>query len=131
MEHNGANQTETFGTERVSTDPHRQWTAAEKLAIVEESYSTSRTVLATARLHGISNATLFRWRKACRDGRLGGVQPSGFVPAQVVADASCPAAFGISGRMEIVSSNGRRVVVGDDFAGPALSRLLDVLEARR
>ena len=129
MELDGINQGEPFGAERVSAEPRRrsrQWTEAEKLAIVEESYSASGPVAATARRHGVSTSALSRWRQAYREGGLGGDQASGFVPAAVVADA-----FGVCDRMEIVSPNGRRVVVGSDFDSPALSRLLDVVEARR
>ena len=129
MELDGINQAAPFGAERASAEPRRrprQWTEAEKLAIVEESHSASSSVTATARRHGVSTSTLSRWRQACREGGLGGDQASGFVAAAVVADA-----FGVCGRMEIVGANGWRVVVGRDFDGPALSRLLDVVEARR
>jgi len=39
----------------------------------------SAAVVATARHHGISNQLLFSWRKAYREGQLGGCQ-DGFVP---------------------------------------------------
>ena len=125
MEFDGSDQMATCGAERLSARPPRTWTAAEKLAIVEESFSSSGTVTATARAHGISTSTLSRWRQIFREDRSFGDQPSGFVPARVVANVP-----GLAGRMEIVIANGRRVVVGDDFDGLALSRLLDVLEAR-
>ena len=48
----------------------RRWSAAEKLRIVEESFSAPRLASATARRHGISNQLLFAWRKVC-EGRLG------------------------------------------------------------
>ena len=135
MEHNDTSQTDyRLDDERLSAERHRQrrqWSEAEKLAIVEESYSSSSTVEATARFHGISDTTLSRWRKDCREGRLGGGLSSAFVSAVVVEDMPVPAASGAFGRMEIVSANGRRVLVGSDFDASALSRLLDVLEARR
>ena len=131
MELDVSHQADPYEDERVSAKRQRKWTAAEKLVIVEESYSASGTVSATAQRHGISSSTLSRWRSDCREGRLDGDQPSGFVPAQVVAEASCAAASGVSGRMEIMSANGWRVVVGNDFDGRALSRLLDVVEVRR
>ena len=126
MELNELNQAEAFGAERVSAQPRRrQWTEAEKLAIVEESYSASGSVTVTAHRHGVSTSALSRWRQIYREGELDGDQASGFVSAKVVADAP-----GVSGRMEIVSANGRRIVVGNDFDGAALARLLDVVEAR-
>src|ERR1700710_2406106 len=57
--------------EIVVTGRRRRWSAAEKLRIVEESFSAPRLASATARRHGISNQLLFAWRKAYRDGRLG------------------------------------------------------------
>ena len=53
--------------------------AAEKLRIVEESFSGPRLASATARRHGISNQLLLAWRKAYREGQLGDIR--GFVPA--------------------------------------------------
>ena len=126
MEFNELNPTEPFAAERASAQPRRrQWTEAEKLAIVEESYSASGSVTVTAHRHGVSTSALSRWRQIYSEGELDGDQASGFVPATVVSDAP-----GLSGRMEIVSANGRRVVVGNDFDAAALARLLDVVEAR-
>ena len=48
---------------------------------MEESLSAPRQAAATARRHGISNQLLFAWRKAYREGRLGGM--AGFVPAMI------------------------------------------------
>jgi hypothetical protein len=84
---------------------------------------------------------LFAWRKAYREGRLGVVP--GFVaavipPAQAASDlpleqrgARSPDADGDQarcGRMVIVLSGTRRVIVGSDVDGVALRRVLDVLE---
>ena len=62
----------------------------------------------SARRHEISNQLLFAWRKAYLTGRLG--TAAGFVPAMFVAEP--PAEDGASGcgRIEIVSTNGRRVI---------------------
>lgn len=115
--------------EIVETGRRRRWTDAEKVRIVEESYSAPRHASATARRYGIANKLLFAWRKAWREGRLGGGTETGFVPALLVPDTSAAAAAPAgSGRMEVVSANGRRVVVGPDFDTVALSRLLDVVE---
>jgi transposase len=72
--------------EVVDTGRRRRWSDAEKQRIVEESFSGSRLASATARRHGISNQLLFSWRKAYREGRLGGGAGSGFVPALVVPE---------------------------------------------
>jgi transposase len=70
--------------EIVDTGRRRRWSAAEKLRIVEESFSGPRLASATARRHGISNQLLFAWRKAYREGQLGDIR--GFVPAMIVAE---------------------------------------------
>jgi transposase len=70
--------------EIVDTGRRRRWSAAEKLRIVEESFSAPRLASATGRRHGISNQLLFGWRKAYREGRLGDI--AGFVPAVIVPE---------------------------------------------
>src|SRR5881275_999766 len=59
----------------------RSWSAAEKAAIVAESYGAGETVCAVARRHGLTPQQLFTWR------RLSRVEPSEapalFVPAVV------------------------------------------------
>jgi transposase len=70
--------------EIVDTGRRRRWSAAEKLRIVEESFSAPRLASATARRHGISNQLLLAWRKAYREGRLGDIP--GFVPAMIVPE---------------------------------------------
>lgn len=117
--------------EVVDTGRRRRWTDAEKLRIVEESYAGPRQASATARRYGISNQLLFSWRRAWREGRLGAGSQAGFVPAVIVPDRSPPCGPRVAGgRMEVVSANGRRVIVGADFEAEALNRLLDVLEHR-
>jgi transposase len=115
--------------EVVDTGRRRRWSDAAKLRIVEESLSGPRLVSATARRHGISNQLLFAWRKAYRDGRLGEI--SGFVPAMIVPEP--PAAGGGSGcgRIEIVSANGRRVLVDSAVDVEALLRIVRGLETLR
>src|ERR1035438_5255422 len=78
--------TEVERLEVVETGRRRRWSDAEKLRIVEESFSGPRLVSATARHHGISNQLLFSWRKAYREGQLGACQVDGFVPARIVSE---------------------------------------------
>lgn len=108
----------------------RRWPDAEKVRIVEESYSAVRLGSATARQYGISNQLLHAWRKAYREGRLGCGAIGGFVPALVEPEpraAVCLPPLGIR-RMEIVSTNGRRVVVDPDVDVTALVRVIRALE---
>ena len=102
--------------EIVETGRRRRWSEAEKLRIVEESFSGARQASATARRHKIAVAQLFAWRKAYREGRLGDV--GGLVPAQVIPDAPGSRASG-NGRIEIFLESGQRVVV-DGNVDPAL-----------
>jgi transposase len=110
--------------EIVDTGRRRRWSAAEKLRIVEESFSGPRLASATARRHGISNQLLFAWRKAYREGQLA----TGFVPAMIVAEQPEKRSEPGCGRIEIVSANGRRVIVDCDIDVETLLRIMRGLE---
>jgi transposase len=114
--------------EIVDTGRRRRWSPQEKLRIVEESFSAPRRVSATARRHGISNQLLFAWRKAYREGRLGEAGICAFVPAQIVTERPERGTESGSGRMEVVSANGRRVIVERDVDVEALLRIIEGLE---
>ena len=120
--------------EIVETGRRRRWSAAEKLRIVEESFSGPRLVSATARHHGLSKQLLFSWRKAYRAGQLGGCQAGGFVPARIVSEVQsttegvAPAA---AGTLEVVTANGRRVIVDRHVDVAALLRIMRGLETLR
>lgn len=129
--------------EVVDTGQRRRWSEAEKLRIVEESFSRPRHASTTARRYGLSGTLLFSWRKAYREGRLCDGALEGFVPTVIVPEsvAAAPSTFakasagrwpradsGGGGRMEVVSTSGRRVVIGPDFDPRALRLLLAVLE---
>jgi transposase len=92
--------------EIVDTGRRRRWSAAEKLRIVEES--------------------LFGWRKAYREGQLGDTR--GFVPAMIVAEQPEKRSEPGCGRIEIVSANGRRVIVDCDIDVETLLRIMRGLE---
>src|SRR5437763_11273207 len=112
--------------EVVDTGRRRRWSDAAKLRIVEESVSAPRLVSATARRHGISSQLLFAWRKAYREGRLGDI--AGFVPAVIVAEQLEKVTGLGCRRIEIVSVNGRRVIVDCDVDVESLLRLMRGLE---
>jgi transposase len=112
--------------EIVDTGRRRRWPDAEKLRIVEESFSGPRLASATARRHGISNQLLFGWRKAYREGRLGDV--AGFVPATIGPEQPEKGAAASGSRIEIVSANGRRVIVDCDVDVETLLRIMRGLE---
>lgn len=120
--------------EIIDTGRRRRFTDEAKVRIVEESYSGRRLVSATAMKYGISRSQLHAWRRALRAGRLvqGGID--GFVPALVVPETQPSAREGsvfIPGRMEVMSANGRRVIVDRDVDVEALMRIIRGLEALR
>ena len=115
--------------EIVDTGRRRRWTAGEKLRIVEESLSGPRLASATARRHRISNQLLFAWRKSYREGRLGGA--CRFVPATIAREQAAKQAVLDFGRIEIVSANGRRVIVDCEVEVERLLRIIRGLEKLR
>ena len=115
--------------EIVDTGRRRRWSDEAKVRIVEESLSGPRLASATARRHGISNQLLFAWRKAYRQGRLG--EFTGFVPAMIVPEQPEAASGPGCGRIEIVSANGRRVLVDSTVDVEALLRIMRGLETLR
>jgi transposase len=119
--------------EVVETGRRRRWSDAEKLRIVEESVSGPRLVSATARHHGISNQLLFSWRKAYREGRLGGCQVDGFVPARIVSElqSTTERTAPATGTLEVVTANGRRVIVDHNVDVAVLLRIMRGLETLR
>lgn len=126
----------------VDTGRRRRFSDEAKLAIVAESYRGPKQVSATARRHGITRFQLNSWRKAHREGRLGAGSWDGFVPALVVPDARAPLEPCVPaapvqhpprglGRMEVVTANGRHVIVDRDVDVDALLRIIRGLEALR
>jgi transposase len=116
--------------EIVETGRRRRFSLEKKLEIVGESLAGRRAASSTARRHGISNTLLFSWRKALREGRLGGARPVEFVPAVIEARALGGPQGSVGGRMEIVSPDGWRIMVGADVEAGALKRVLAVIERR-
>jgi len=117
--------------EIVETGRRRRWSDEAKLRIVGESYAGPRLVSATARRHGLSNQLLHMWRRAWREGRLGGGPVGGFVPAMLVPEVCTASARPLASeaaRMEVVSANGRRVIVERGVDVDALVRIVRGLE---
>ena len=124
--------------EIVDAGRRRRWSEDEKARIVLESLAGTRLVSATARRHGISRGLLLTWRRAFRVERVEAAASSSLVPVVVTAEAPRMAASDSAakpsrerdGRIEIVVSRDRRVIVDADVDPEALSRILDVLERR-
>lgn len=117
--------------EVVETGRRRRWTEEAKLQIVTESLRGPRLVSSTARRHGISRSLLTAWRRQFGVHVADGDEGPAFVPAVVVPQSPAAAApASPSGRMEIVTSNGRRIIVDGGVDVAALRRVLDLLERR-
>jgi len=58
----------------TGTERRRRWTAAEKLAIVEETLLPGESVSAVARRHGVAANLLYRWRRLMTEGGAVAVQ---------------------------------------------------------
>ena len=70
----------------------RRFTAAEKAAIVEESYADGTSVCGVARRHGLTSQQLFGWRRLARVGSsstLPAERPL-FVPVIVASEPDAP-----------------------------------------
>jgi len=122
----------------------RRWSEAQKRQIVAETHEPGVSVPMVAQRYNLNANQIFRWRRLFRElDRVGG---SGrFVPVVVeAAPGQEPAAATISppsesvvvegqpatGRMEIVLAGDRRVIVDQAVDGPALARVIAVLERR-
>lgn len=122
--------------EIVDTGRRRRWSEEEKARIVLESLAGPRLVSATARRHGVSRAQLLAWRRSLKVEREEAVVTPSFVPAivepePVARPRSRSRSSGTSsGRIEILLTRGRRVIVDAEVDAEALSRILDVLERR-
>jgi len=119
--------------EIVERGGRRRFSDEAKLRIVEESYSGRRLGSATARKYAITRSQLNDWRDAARAGRLGPASSAGLIPAvivpEVTATTSPPLVDG--SRIEIVTSNGRHVVVDGSVDVDALLRIVRGLETLR
>jgi transposase len=110
--------------EIVSTGRRRRWSIEAKQRIVGETLEDGASVLAVAQRHGIASTQLYAWRaRLCQ--RVDGAGRGAFASVVVTTE---PQATSPRGRMEVVSSNGRRIIVDGDVDVAALIRLLAGLE---
>ena len=122
----------------------RRWSEAQKRQIVAETHEPGVSVPMVAQRYNLNANQVFAWRRLfrepARDTGTGGFVPVviGAVPGHEVGAATMhppsddPVAEGppATGRMEIVLSGGRRVIVDRAVDGSALARVLAVLERR-
>ena len=76
----------------TGTGRRRSFTAAEKAAIVAESYGGEDSVCGVARRHGLSSSQLFTWRRLAQPQRsCEAGEPPLFVPVIVASEPEPPA----------------------------------------
>ena len=122
----------------------RRWSEAQKRQIVAETHEPGVSVSIVARRYNVNANQVFAWRRLFRapahDGGTSGLVPVvvGVAAGRELGAATMPppsddpVAVGApaTGRMEIVLAGGRRVIVDRAVDGPALARVLAVLERR-
>ena len=122
----------------------RRWSEAQKRQIVAESHEPGVSVSVVARRYNVNANQVFKWRRLFRESEhAGGV--GRFVPVVVEAapgqepdaatmsppsESVVAAGQPATGRMEIVLACDRRVIVDQAVDGPALARVIAVLERR-
>jgi transposase len=112
----------------------RLWSAAEKRAIVEETFEPDASVSVVARRHDVNANMLFTWRRQAAEG----ASPAAgagmtFVPANITAERAAmasPTSPVSTSRIEIALASGDRLIVGSDVDAAALARVVKVLSRR-
>ena len=109
----------------------RSWTRDEKRRIVEESLEQGASIAEVARRHELNANLLFTWRRnmGVEAPELNGsmaIMPVTITP-ETAAEGQCSGAVG---QMEIVLTEGERIIVWADVETTALSRVLKALSRR-
>ena len=108
----------------------RLWSDEEKRRIVAETLEPGASVSIVARRHDLNANMLFTWRRQIGAAAL---LPAGdammFVPAAITTEAA-PTVSALAGRMEIVLTDGDRIIASKDVDAAALARVVKVLSRR-
>ncbi len=109
----------------------RSWTREEKRRIVDESLREGASIAEVARRHELNANLLFTWRRKMGVESTERKDPMEIVPVTIArglaAEGHCPDA---AGQMEIVLSEGDRIIVWADVETAALTRVLKALSGR-
>ena len=122
----------------------RRWSEAQKRRIVAETQEPGVSVPMVAQRYNLNANQIFRWRRLFREleraggtGRLVPVVVEGAPSHEAGAATMSPPSERVvaegqsaTGRMEIVLTGDRRVIVDREVDGSALSRVIAVLERR-
>ena len=109
----------------------RSWTRDEKRRIVDESFEEGASIAEVARRHELNANLLFTWRRKMGVEPTERKDPMQILPVTIArglaAEGHCPDA---AGQMEIVLSEGDRIIVWADVETAALTRVLKALSRR-
>jgi transposase len=106
----------------------RSWTREEKRRIVEESLEDGASIAEVARRHELNANLLFTWRRKLGVERSEQNTPMGIVPVTIAPElAAAGYCRDAAGQMEIVLSEGDRIIVWADVETAALTRVLKAL----
>jgi transposase-like protein len=112
----------------------RRWGSEEKLRIVAETHERGARVSEVAARHDVYPSLLHYWRRQVREGRLGALAPTRFVPVRLAepmplaTDVSRPIDERHSAEtIEIVLPDGCRLRVGNEASLATLRRVLTAL----
>jgi transposase len=112
---------------------YRSWPETLKREIVAATFAPGSSVSIVARQYDVNANQVFSWRKRYReDPRPLPVSSPRLIPVTITADQDAVAAqpSTVAEKLEIDVAGKYRVHVGSSFDGPALRRVLDVLERR-
>ena len=100
----------------------RRFAPEEKAQLVSRAFAPGVSVLAFSRERGIDPSLLYRWRRQMV--RATGV--AGFAPVLITPDAAARGER--ADRVEIVLTNGRRLIVSETVDAAALARIIAAAE---
>jgi len=93
--------------------------------LLAERDRSGLSVRAFCELHGLSEASLYAWRRTLGERDAARVD---FVPVHLSSEPKPTTSDGATGPVELVLGPGRCLRVGPGFDGPTLTRLLALLE---
>jgi transposase len=109
----------------------RSWNPDEKRRIVDESLEAGASIAEVARRHALNANQLFTWRRVFEVAPAARKKLAPILPVTIAPDTTAEGSSSASrGPMEIVLSEGDRILVWADVETAALSRVLKALSRR-
>ncbi|WP_245433581.1 IS66-like element accessory protein TnpA [Methylocystis hirsuta] len=109
----------------------RSWNRDDKRRIVDESREEGASIAEVARRHALNANQLFTWRREFNLDPAARKTITPILPVTIAPDTAAEGSTsGSRGQMEIVLSEGDRILVWADVETAALSRVLKALSRR-